>query len=72
MIDYAEVTRLCRKHKAALTRAKNSGKQTRIIDACDAALADFERVGYPDNWHLWRQAREDAAWDVQRRVTSDY
>lgn len=48
-----------RKHKSALTRAKKVGPQ-KIVDVCTIALKDFEDNGFPDCWHLWKQAREDA------------
>ncbi len=56
------LTTMIRKHKAALTRARNGGSLTRIIDVCDAAMADFDRDGgrWPDDWVRWRNARDDA------------
>lgn len=48
-----------KKHKAALTRAKKVSPH-KVIDVCTKALEDFEKNGYPDCWHLWRQAKEDA------------
>lgn len=59
-IDYALVTRLTRKHKAALTRARNNGDEHKIIEVYEAALADFEEHGYPDCWHRWESAKIDA------------
>lgn len=51
-----------RKHKAALTRATNSGDPNKIIAACDAAFADFDTYehGWPDDWHRWNIAKQDA------------
>ena len=46
--------------KSALTRAKRTQDPARIIAACDAAFEVFERDGYPDTWHTWNIAREDA------------
>lgn len=62
MADYAAMNGVVRKHKAALTRAKNSGDPRKVIAACDAAFAAFDEPGmiWPDNWHLWNIARQDA------------
>jgi hypothetical protein len=67
-IDYAAVTRVSRKHKSALTRAKNSGDPQKVIDACDKAFEDFDRYGYPDSWHTWNIAREDARFKLRMRA----
>lgn len=48
-----------RKHKSALTRAKKVGPG-KIINVCNAALEDFEDNGYPDCWHIWQVAKNDA------------
>jgi len=55
-----ELTQVMSRHKAALTRAENTGDPTRIIAACDAAFADFEQVGWPDCWSRWQRAKDDA------------
>lgn len=65
-IDYEQVTRSLRRHRGNLTRAKNKGDQQKIIDVCDAAFADFERYGFPDQWSEFQRAREDAWWAIQR------
>jgi len=49
-----------RKHKSALTRAKNTKDPAKIIAACDTALASFDTHGWPDNWSLWERERQDA------------
>jgi tRNA1(Val) A37 N6-methylase TrmN6 len=54
-----------RRHKANLTRAIKSGEPTKIIEAADAALADFEQTGYPDDWSRWEQAKEDAEYRLR-------
>ena len=63
--DYALMSRLVRKHKAALTRAKKVGPGA-VMVACDKALSDFDDHGYPDNWHLWQMARYDAEVALRR------
>jgi hypothetical protein len=48
--------------KAGLTRAKKSGDPQRVIDFVDSLFAEWDDGGYayPDNWHLWNIARDDA------------
>lgn len=46
--------------KAKLTRAINSKDYPRIIRTVDEAMAIFADKGYPDNWHRWQRAKEDA------------
>ena len=60
------LTRNMRKHKAALTRAKNTKDPDKIIAACDAALASFDTYGWPDCWSLWVRERSDAQFAKQR------
>jgi hypothetical protein len=50
-----------RKHKSALTRAVNSGDGRKLLNACRKARIDFERDGYPDEWHRWPRACDSAA-----------
>lgn len=54
-----------RKHKAALTRAKKVGPE-KIIEVCTKALDEFEDNGYPDSWHNWQRALEDAQLEIRR------
>lgn len=55
-LTQAEFTKL----KAKLTRAIKSKDHARIIRTADEAMAIFEEKGYPDNWHNWERAKEDA------------
>ena len=58
---------MCRKHKAALTRARNAKDSRKVLAAADAALNAFENAGlWPDDWCLWQRAREDAEFDMIR------
>lgn len=50
------------KAKAALTRARNSGDDGKLLDTVKAARHLFDRKGYPDNWSRWRNALEDLLW----------
>lgn len=59
MTDYAVLNRANRRHKAALTRAKNSGDPFKVIAACHAARDEFDENMYPDNWPMWTCALAD-------------
>lgn len=64
MNDYKALNRMVRKHKAALTRAKNSGDPHKVIVACEAARDDFNAGIWPDNWPMWNIAYEHATQEV--------
>lgn len=55
-LTQAEFTKL----KSKLTRAKNSKDPDKIIATVDEAMVIFADKGYPDNWHNWERAKEDA------------
>ena len=55
---------ILRRHKAALTRAKNSGDPEKILAAAQAALDEFEVEGWPDQWSLWQRAKDDAVYTI--------
>ncbi len=46
-------------YKEALVEARKKGPMA-VIAVCDAATAEWERVGYPDCWTDWDRARYDA------------
>jgi|RhiMethySRZTD1v2_1073278.scaffolds.fasta_scaffold1235585_2 tellurite resistance-related uncharacterized protein len=50
------------KAKAALTRAKNSGDPHKVVDTVDKTFAAWDDAGvaWPDDWHRWERARDDA------------
>jgi hypothetical protein len=60
--DYALAQRLYKKHKSALTRAKNTGDPDKVIAAVKAFEADFENnnLPLPDSWSDWQRAADDA------------
>lgn len=61
MIDYARMQRTHRAHKAALTRATKSGSVNKVLDACKAAIREWDEIGcWPDDWHRWQIALNDA------------
>ena len=68
-MDYDALNRANRKHKSALTRAKNTGDPLKVIGACQAARTDFEGVGYPDNWPTWTCALADLDTNEASRET---
>lgn len=53
--------------KSKLTRAKNSKDPQKLLEVAEAALARFDEVGYPDSWHTWRVAAEDARYALARQ-----
>ncbi len=60
-----ELRRELSRLKGALTRAKNSGVPSKIIDECDKAFARFDVIGWPDNWATWQIARDDAMFKLR-------
>lgn len=66
-IDYEKANKLFRKHKAALTRARNSGergseeRRDKVVLACTRAVQEWDReqIPWPDNWSLWQNALDD-------------
>jgi hypothetical protein len=68
VIDYEAAARSFRKHKAALTRAQKKGPQA-VIDAVDAAFAEWTAmdIPFPDSWHRWSVARNDAVLELARQ-----
>lgn len=46
--------------KGRLTRAKNSGDKSKVMDEVRYAVSIFNADGWPDNWPMWRIAVEDA------------
>jgi hypothetical protein len=55
--------------KAGLTRAKNTGRPGTIIAECERARREWDAWTpsyWPDDWHRWNIAFEDAAMDLRR------
>jgi hypothetical protein len=61
-IDYAASQVEYRKQKAALTRAINSKDPDKVVVACKAAVAAWNKPGrsWPDTWANWQRALDDA------------
>jgi hypothetical protein len=60
MTDFDQLNKELPKLRSALTRAKNSKDNDKVIAACKHAFARFEIIGYPDQWSNWQRARDDA------------
>ena len=62
-----------RNQKSALTRAVNSGDPQKVRGACMRALAEWARWphGWPDDWHRWNIALEDATGGYPRGQSLD-
>lgn len=56
--------------KAALKQVVKTGDPDAIIRHCNAALARFEEIGFPDSWSDWERAKEDA--EFQKRLRSKW
>jgi hypothetical protein len=68
-IDYDRMNREYPKVKAALTRAVNSGYETKVLEAVERFLALSDEVGcMPDDWPRWRNALEDAWRSIERQL----
>jgi hypothetical protein len=66
-IDYDRMKRTMPKHKAALTRAKNTGDPEKVAAACVKAMNEWDAIGaWPDNWSLWQRTLDDVLpWNRQ-------
>lgn len=60
--------------KSRLTRAINSGDPRKVIDTVTAQFAEWDAgdYAYPDDWHRWQRASEDAEWALRRSMPLDY
>jgi hypothetical protein len=61
-----ELNAMVRRHKTALTIAKKKGPEA-VIDIVRIAFEDFQEHGWPDNWHIWNIAKEDAEMALRRK-----
>lgn len=48
--------------KAALTRAMKSKNYAKVVAECERVITEWENLpyGWPDDWHRWNIALEDA------------
>lgn len=52
--------------KSRLTRALNTKDPSKVLAETSRAFAIFEEKGYPDDWHRWNRAKEDAIYGRNR------
>ena len=55
-----------RRQKTALTRAINSGDPVKVLDTVEKTLDEWNGKAWPDAWHRWSVALDDAFWAYQR------
>jgi hypothetical protein len=69
-IDYARMSRVWPKQKAALTRARKTGDPEKIAAVCKAAVAEWDAIGcWPDDWALFQRTLDDALpWHASVRI----
>lgn len=70
-IDYDRMRREAPRLKRALTCAQKSGDPQKVLAACTEAVRVWNEIGaWPDNWHTWNIALQDARWaDLRQSVT---
>lgn len=65
-IDYERMKRVYPKQKAALTRAKKQG-YSKVLAVVVAAITEWNEIGaWPDAWHSWQRALDEAAYAQNR------
>jgi hypothetical protein len=54
--------------KSRLTRAKNSGDPHKVVAVVTAQFDEWNDgdYAYPDNWHDWQRALDDADYAIRR------
>ena len=71
MIDYDKANRQFPRQKAALTRALKKGHAA-VVEACKKVIKEWDEVGsWPDDWHRWERALDDAWWDAKSKYIKD-
>lgn len=55
-------TRTWAQQKAGLTRAMNSKRYDKVLAECKRVIREWDELpyGWPDDWHRWNIALEDA------------
>ena len=72
-IDYARMQKSGPKLKAKLTRAVKTGAYSAVLSACTDAIIEWNAIGaWPDNWHRWQIALDDAASKHNRTGPREY
>lgn len=71
-INYERAQKRWRGQKAALTRAINSGDYAKVVATTRKTVAEWNEDGaWPDDWHRWNIALEDAWWKAKARYMRD-
>ncbi len=68
-IDYAAAQKRFVRFKSQLTRAQNTKDPHKVLVACEAFFGYYDRAEsdpFPDDWHRWERARDDAKFALQR------
>jgi len=60
-----------RAERSRLTRAVNSGEPVRTLLAVEHALDTWTGKAWPDDWHRWARALDDAYFEYVRNVDND-
>jgi len=69
-IDYERMSREFPKQKAALTRAQKKGLEA-VVTTAEKTVDAWDEIGaWPDDWHRWARALEDA-WRKALRDSDD-
>lgn len=55
-----------RRAKTALTRAINSKDPVKVIATCRDTRKRWATSAWPDDWHRWARAYDDALYQLQR------
>jgi hypothetical protein len=60
-IDYDRMNRVHPRQKAALTRAIKTHDAETIARVCKTAIVEWNAIGaWPDDWHRWQNALDNA------------
>ncbi len=68
-IDYAAAQKRFVQFKSALTKAQNTKDPQKVLAACEAFFDYYNRAEsepFPDDWHRWERAQDDAKFALQR------
>jgi len=60
-----------RRQKSALTRAINSGDPVKVLDTVEKTLDEWSGKAWPDAWHRWNIALNDAWYAYERHSYDD-
>ncbi len=67
--DYRAAQKTFVRFKSALTRAQNTKDPHKVLAACRLFFDHYNRAEsepFPDDWHRWERAQDDAKFTLQR------